>query len=230
VNLLDIFFPKFCLGCKTFNTYLCSDCQQYLLQEDLICPICNKPAIGGVRHPLCQKRYGLDGLWSLGSYEGLLEMSIKKLKYEFVSDMVPTLVDLLIEYWAKYPPYFLDQIAKDRGAGWVIVPVPLHKKRYNWRGFNQSALLAKLLAKRLGIPYQEILLRIKNTRPQVSLEAYDRHKNIKNAFEVNSKFQIQNSKFLLIDDVWTTGSTMSECANVLKRNGAKAVWAITIAR
>ena len=76
----------------------------------------------------------------------------------------------------------LERLKKDRGTNWVFVPVPLHKSRQNWRGFNQSALLAKSFSQKMGLKYQDLLLRIRKTRPQVGLESYQRKQNIKGAF------------------------------------------------
>lgn len=230
MNILDLIFPKFCVGCNKFGTYLCLNCQNNLKQSDLVCPVCEKNSIGGATHPLCRKKYRLDGLWSLGIYEGSLKRAIQKIKYKFVSDVVNSLINLILEYWAKYPPLFLDAIKKDRGVDWVIVSVPLHPKREKFRGFNQSALLGKLLAKKIGLKYGEYLKRIKYTKPQVGLLSYQRKQNIKGAFALNPNCNLKPVNCLLIDDVWTTGSTLKECCYILKRGGAKKVWALTLAR
>lgn len=230
MGILDLFFPKICGGCGRFGTYLCKKCTNEILQTDLVCPNCEKPAIGGKCHPLCHKKYGLDGLWSLGIYQNPLRKVIQKLKYKFVADVAESLVDLMIEYWAKYTPAFIDEIKRDRGVGWVVVPVPLHPRREKWRGFNQSALLGQILSKKLGLEYQELLQRTKHTKPQVGLASWERKKNIKNAFSLSSNHEPLTMNYLLIDDVWTTGSTLKECCYVLKRAGAQKVWAITLAR
>jgi len=230
VSILDLLFPKVCVGCGKWGSYFCPQCIQNIVQHDLICPQCKRVAIGGATHPGCRRKYNLDGLWSLGAYQNPLKPAIQKLKYKFVSDLGITLVDLMIEYWAKYQPQFLEEIKKDRGVGWVVIPVPLHSKRQKWRGFNQSALLGQILSKNLGLGYQEALKRIKYTKPQVGLKGWDRKVNIKNAFVLNSTFLNHKSSILLIDDVWTTGSTLKECCYVLKKGGAKKVWAITLAR
>lgn len=210
--------------------YLCLSCSQSLVQVELVCPICERAAIGGATHPLCQRGYGLDGLWSLGAYQGALKAAIAKLKYRFVSSLAVELVNLLTQYWAFYNPQFLDDIKKNQGSHWLIVPVPLHWRRQNYRGFNQAALLGKILSNRVGLDYCEVLERVRNTQTQVGKTAKNRRKNIFNAFALNTKYRIRDTKILLIDDVWTTGSTLKECCYVLKRSGAKKVWAITLAR
>lgn len=235
--ILDVLFPKKCVGCNKSGTYFCQNCIQNIKQTDLVCPKCEKLSIGGVTHLVCRRRYGLDGLWSLGIYEDPLRKAIGKLKYKYIQEVSKILVDITVEYWAKYQPFLLDEIKKSGGQNWMVVPIPLHWYRQNSRGFNQSGLIAKDLAKRLGLKYGEILKRARYTKPQVGLKGADRHRNIKNAFEIESRVKsrkaivpIVESSVLLVDDVWTTGSTLRECCYILKRSGAKKVWALTLAR
>lgn len=228
MNIIDFLFPKLCVGCGKLGQYLCPSCVVNIGQTELVCPICERLAYGGATHPICKRKYGLDGLWSLGVYSGALQIAIQKLKYRWVRELAEVLVDLMIEYWARYNPEFIQQIRKDQGNNWQIVPVPLHKFRQNWRGFNQASLLGQLLSKRLNLDYLEGLKRIRNTKPQIELKAGERRKNIKGAFSVACSLPPVN--YLLIDDVWTTGVTLKECCYVLKRSGAKKVWAITLAR
>ncbi|MBI2019492.1 ComF family protein [Candidatus Daviesbacteria bacterium] len=229
--ILDLLFPKKCVGCKTLDTYFCKDCITNILQTDLVCPNCEKLAIGGQTHPICKRRFGLDGLWSLGIYQGSLREAIKQLKYGRVKGLAESLVDILMEYWAKYQPFVFDQIKRNQGEGWGITSVPLHWWRSNSRGFNQSNLIGQILSKKLGLDYCEALKRVRYTKPQVKLKGYDRHQNIKDAFAISLNISIsQFPNILLIDDVWTTGSTLRECSYILKKNGAKKVWALTLAR
>lgn len=229
VNLLDILFPKTCVGCNKFGAYFCADCTSEIKQSELVCPFCERASLGGVVHKVCQRRFGLDGLWSLGIYEGNLKKAIQKLKYKWVSSIADDLIDITIEYWSKNSPILLERIKKDKGKSWVVTSVPLHPSRQKWRGFNQSELLAKLFAEKLGLKYETLLKRIRNTKPQMKLLAHERKSNIKNAFSLSSDHSVLTTNILLIDDVWTTGSTLKECCFVLKRNGAKKVWALTIA-
>lgn len=228
--VLNLLFPKKCLNCNKSGIYFCSNCIQDIKQSDLVCPFCERLSLGGVVHPVCKRRYGLNGLWSLGIYEDPLRKAIQKLKYKWITELAEILVNVTIEYWAKNPPMFLDRIKKDRGENWVIVPVPLHWSRKNWRGFNQAELIAKLFASKLGLKYEDALIRTKNTKPQVGKDAYLRKQNIKNAFSLATNYKLPTTNYLLIDDVWTTGSTLKECCYVLKRYGAKNVWALTFAR
>lgn len=229
--LLDLLFPKKCVGCKADGGYFCTSCIRNIVQGELICPFCKKMAVGGQTHPVCKRKYGLEGLWSLGLYKFPLKNAITGLKYKGLEELASILVDITLEYWVKYQPFILDKIKQDQGKGWVIVPVPLHWFKENKRGFNQSDIFAKSFTAKLGLTYLDCLIRSRYTKSQTKLKGKDRYKNIKNAFSISANILIsQYQNILLIDDVWTTGSTMKECCYVLKRNGAKQVWGITLAR
>jgi ComF family protein len=112
----------------------------------------------------------------------------------------------------------------------VVIPVPLHKQRLKERGFNQSLLLAREVARVFGLEVDyRSLKRIRPTRPQVDLKPDERKKNVKGAFDVKSPERVRGRRVLLVDDVFTTGATVSECARVLKKAGAE-VYVLTLAR
>jgi ComF family protein len=112
----------------------------------------------------------------------------------------------------------------------IIVPVPLHPARLRERGFNQASLLAELLGARISIPSKPLLQRIRYTTTQTALDRAERMENLHNAFRLRKNADVRGLHVLLIDDVLTTGSTLSECARVLKRAGAISVYAATAAR
>lgn len=211
--------------------YLCQSCAQEIKQADLVCPQCERASVGGQAHPVCQRKFGLDGLWSLGVYQGLLKEAIQRLKYSGIPELAVVLTEVVVEYWVNHQPYLLDQLRKNGGRDWVVVPVPLHWYRKNWRGFNQSSLFGQSLSKQLGLGYCEAIKRIRYTNPQARLLGKNRRQNIRNAFEIVPSYNPQTIPYvLLVDDVWTTGSTLKECCYILKRAGVKKVWAITLAR
>lgn len=228
--VLNLLFPKRCIGCSSVGSYLCAICIQHIIQGELVCPHCYKSAIGGQTHPLCHKKYGLDGLWSLGLYQSVLRDAIIQFKYKYVKEIGSLLTDILIEYWARHQPFLLERIKRDQGKDWLIIPIPLHNYRYNWRGFNQSELLARKLADSFGLRIAAPLQRTRLTKPQVKLKGVTRRGNLKNAFTLDNNYRVIATNIILIDDVWTTGSTMRECCYILKRAGAKTVWALTAAR
>lgn len=198
------------------------------MQRDLICPKCERLSIGGQTHPKCRDKYGLDGLWSLGAYQGSLKSAIKSLKYKFIKELADILVDITIDYWERHESLLLEKIEKREK--WVVTSVPLYWYRENKRGFNQSSVIGKLFAGKLGLEYAETLKRIRYTKSQVELKGEQREENIKDAFAISANYQLPVTNYLLIDDVWTTGSTLRECCYVLKKAGAKKVWALTLAR
>ena len=112
----------------------------------------------------------------------------------------------------------------------VLMPVPLHAQRERQRGYNQSELLAREVSKLTGVPMEtRVLRRTRNTPPQVAMKSYEeRRRNIERAFE--SRSDVDGQSILLIDDVVTTGSTMSACAEALKATGARWVWGLALAR
>jgi len=262
--LLDLLFPKKCLGCGEFGRFICSDCAGNLAEnEQLICPVCRENSFSGESHKKCEGRYTLDGFFCFWQYKGLAQKLIKNLKYRFVRSEVEEVVDLATNQLRNTPGVnqlketsevdgcHPRRLTKNRNLTFlkfletkpIIIPVPLHKLRENWRGFNQAALLGKEFAKRFGFKFSDkILERIKDTRPQVELRGKKRRENIKGVFALSEKIHprgekilhpggvLRNRNFLLVDDVWTTGSTLRECAKVLKKAGAGKIWALTLAR
>lgn len=223
--LLDLLFPPRCYGCGRVGEYICHTCQKRVILRDQRCPECDRAAIDGMTHPGCRRPYGLDGLITAFRYEGVVKKAIKAIKYRFVSDAASSLIDLvpppIWESLRFLPPHI------------VFYPIPLHRDRLRWRGFNQAEKLGVILAQRLHKDTVDGLLirQIKRT-PQADIQKRDdRIKNAHGLFQLN-KLVINNSQLsiLLFDDVWTTGATMKEAAKVLKRGGVQKVWALTIAR
>lgn len=113
----------------------------------------------------------------------------------------------------------------------VVIPVPLHKKRLRWRSYNQAVLLATVLAKEWQLKLmRHNLRRIRWTEPQINLSANERLQNVKGAFTVTVPGSIAGRNIILVDDVFTTGSTVEECVKTLKKAGAEAVYVVTVAR
>jgi len=113
----------------------------------------------------------------------------------------------------------------------IIMPIPISKKRMKQRGYNQSALIAKNIAKMLNIDYKDnILVKIKNNKPQSELGQSERSKNVKGVYKLKGPRKKNKKKILLIDDIFTTGSTANECAKVLKEDNAIGVGIFTIAK
>ena len=230
MHVLDLLFPRKCLNCGREGSYFCGQCLNFLsLDNQRICPVCEKPGVGGHTHINCLKKNSLDGLTSVFAYKGLIKKAIIKLKYKFISDIANDLVEVFISSCGE-DITFSNYCQKEEP---ILVPIPLHPSRLRWRGFNQSELLGKMIVKNLGVQFApDLLVRVKNTKPQMKLSEKQRHENILGAFSVNpnSQFAICNLKILLFDDVWTSGATIKEATKILKKAGAKKVWGLTIAR
>jgi ComF family protein len=211
--LLNIFFPKFCFGCQREGTFLCQDCQAIL-------DISNS-------HRKFQTENLSDLYYPLEYKNPLIKNLIKLFKYEpFVKELAKDFTSLIIAHFQ-----LLDPPPKFGGGDYVLVPVPLEKRKLKWRGFNQAEEVGKEIAKFLKIQLvNNVLKKIKETPPQVELSDRERKENIKGVFLCKNSEQIKGKKILLVDDVYTTGSTLEECAKVLKKAGAKEVIGIVIAR
>ena len=215
--ILDLFFPKFCLNCQKEGTFLCQDCQAIL-------------DISNSHHPPSKFGGGLNDLyWAVEYKNPLIKNLIKIFKYEpFVKELAKDLASLVIAHFQLLDekPSFLK-----KNPDYVLVPVPLEKRKLKWRGFNQVEEIGKEISKFLNIPLiNDILFKIKETPPQVELSEKEREENIKGVFIIRNRKKISGKKILLVDDVYTTGSTMKECAQLLKKAGAKEVIGIVIAR
>lgn len=125
-------------------------------------------------------------------------------------------------------------MTQQQGINWeeydLVCPIPLHRNRLKWRGFNQCSLLLREIAGRINIAWSDdFLVRTRDTTPQFQVSPNERRKNVKGAFSCSSG-EISESKILLVDDIMTTGSTIVECAEVLKKSGAAIVDAAVLAR
>jgi len=220
MDLLDLVFPKRCVSCGVFGKYICNRCFKKIeFVEKPVCPICQRQAIGGKTHPRCAGKFRLDGLVVVCKYKGPIKLAIKKVKYKWIYDIEKVLVDLLASQIWKF----------DLPQQSILVPVPLHKKRKNWRGFNQAEILAKTLSRKFDVGYSAILFRNRETKTQVGLSREERKKNIKGAFSLSQGANVNGRDFLLVDDVYTSGATIREAAKVLKSSGARNVWAMAVA-
>ena len=232
--LLDLFFPKFCLGCQREGFYLCQDCRALLeiLDHDYCLCERNPTQVSlsqntGKCNKCSDKK--LSGLYFALPYKEnpLTRSLIYQFKYQpHLKDLAKTLASIVAEHFILS--------GKNTENVWensVLVPIPLDKQKLKSRGYNQSEELAKELSKIIQVPVVlNNLLKIKKTKPQMELSKEERIKNLDGAFAIKNPEEFSGKKVFLVDDVYTTGSTMAECANVLLDGGAKQVWGIAIAR
>jgi len=230
--LFSLFFPSDCRICGTpleelTRIPLCPEClrspEPFL--PEFYCVSCRTPFENAFplddagRCPLCRNGLrGFDSAYCFGSYEGILREWIHLYKYGRVKTMVRPLGELLAA-------------ALPRGEQWdAVVPVPLHWRRRWHRGFNQSELLARAIARRCGIPVIKALKRVRYTPTQTGLSNTGRRQNVAAAFGSARRRPVSGSRILLVDDVMTTGSTAAACAAVLRRAGAARITLLTVAR
>jgi len=221
--LLDLLFPVFCLNCGQEGDHLCQECLDLLIfRESLHCLKCKKQNTENSLCPECASDYHIDKILIAGDYENkILAKLIKGLKYKFVIDYAEILGNFLSNYLVEKSELNFSNVA--------IMPVPLHKKRLRWRGFNQSEKIAQIISKNLNLNLDnQNLIRIKHKKAQAKLNEEQRRKNIKNCFEFAGD-NLKSKNIILVDDVTTTGSTLDECARILKENGAENIWGLVVA-
>jgi competence protein ComFC len=225
MSLLDFIFPKYCINCRRIGSYICDNCFSYIsFNEISTCAVCQKAALGGLTHPRCSRRFTIDGVISSLVYKGVVKKMVYQFKYKpHVSDLQSTLDSLF------YEGLIQKELFHTMVTGEVVfVPIPLHKTRFRSRGYNQSLLLAESLSKQCGIGVVDCMERVKNTTTQIRLSQQERKKNISGAFVVkNSWHPVRN--VILIDDIVTSGATLTEATKVLKKAGVEKVWGATLA-
>lgn len=220
----DVLFPRMCVGCESWGAYICAACvNRFQLIYEPICPMCARPSTYGHTHARCLKPLSMHGLVAAFEYRGVLARILGKFKYALVKDMADTLVEVMVS--------MADMQALE-AKEWSVVPVPLHSRRERWRGFNQAEVLAsRLSAYGSWDLVDAALVRTRYTTSQMTLSRAKRLENLRGAFGKGAEApKIVGRHVLLVDDVWTTGSTMRECTKVLKRVGAASVWGLVWAR
>jgi ComF family protein len=233
-TLLDTLFPPLCHVCRSYLAdpppiHLCADCRDKIAMiRSPLCPICGVPFAteNGIDHPcshcLTTTPRPVATARAAARFEGPVQQLIHRFKYGKKSHLSRPLGLLTADALEN----FQAAISAD-----CIVPVPLHRRRLRERGFNQSQLLGQVLAKRWKIPLAvHNLRRLRWTEPQTGLSAAERIRNIRGAFAVASPKRFRGKRLLLVDDVYTTGSTVMECAKTLYQTGAQEVHVITVAR
>jgi len=219
---LDLLFPRRCLGCGREGSLICPICHQKLPEIiPPICPRCGIPQARGMLCPTCSKHHqDIDGIRSPFRFEGIIRQAIHQLKYKNLRFLVKPLADLLINYLST------NTIPSD-----ILVPVPLHRKRFKGRSYNQTGLLARDLGRIAKMPIvADILIRNKYTPTQArATSVSERCSNVADVFTCHNRSP-KNKRVILVDDVATYEATFNTCASSLKTAGAISVWGLTLAR
>jgi ComF family protein len=238
-QVLDLLFPPRCAGCARPGAWFCASCQQQSVRFPVhLCWQCYRPLLpAGICSPFCPSvRSPMRGL---AVYSALLErgpfdqavhspqreplrQAIHAFKYVQQTWLAAPLGDLLAVTYRSWHLY-----------ADLLVPVPLSPARQAERGYNQSALLAERCAALVRVPaVPDLLVRCRETRPQVGLTAAERRQNVAGVFAATKRGMsyLPGRHVVLIDDVCTTGATLEEAAAVLRAAGAISVWGLTLAR
>jgi ComF family protein len=222
--LLDLVFPIACINCRKEGLYLCTICSKNLKKNEFqLCAACGKPAPFGATHPTCKTQEGLDGLISAVPYkEPLARKLVEYCKYRFISGVTDALAEMMVTEVKNLE-------MQNHFEGFSLIPLPLHPSKKRWRGFNQSELIATKIAYKLNLTMRpDLLARKIKTRTQAELKDEERVKNMKNAFQATQL--LKGRKLIIIDDVSTTRSTLTEACKALKSAGATEVWGLTFAQ
>jgi competence protein ComFC len=227
MGLLDFIFPKYCINCRKIGDYICTNCFTFISFDfAMICLACNKPSIDGLTHPRCKSRYAIDGAFCAVAYKGVVKKLIYNFKYKpYLADLQKFLIELFYESIIQQEIF-----QKAYKSSPILVPIPLSLKRLRQRGYNHAEFLSVGLAEKLGLKQANVLTRVRETKSQFGLKLKDRKENLKNVFTLNTKYSILNTNIFLVDDILTSGSTLFEAARILKKNGAKRVYGLTLAR
>lgn len=227
-TILDIIYPVRCPICGEIVTP----------KGERICPVC-KDKINYIREPRCKrcskpiereeqeycgdcdrKTFHFDSGFAVWVYDEAMKHSIAEFKYHSKKEYAKFYIQEIVRLYGER----ILKIAPD-----AIVPIPIHSSKHLERGYNQADILARGLGKALKLPViSELLIRNRKTLPQKKLSDKERQRNLTEAFQINDKQAgidpKQISKVLLVDDIYTTGSTMEVCTNVLKAHGIKEVY------
>lgn len=221
---LDIFYPKRCVGCGKYGLFVCLDCAKEVeMLKTSVCPECGKITTSCQYCPACRTRLktALSGIFIASRYDaGPTKEIIHHLKYSGFIELSELLGELLCEKLSN----------NSIPSNCVVAPVPLYRKKELERGFNQAELIARYISKKLNISGGDALIRSRNTRTQVGLNRGERIRNCADAFACLDPELVLGKNVLLVDDVVTTGTTLSECAKVLKIAGAKRVYGVVVAK
>jgi competence protein ComFC len=228
---VSLLYPATCTICGNnlrAGEYLCNGCEAKIVRIVApFCETCSEPFEGSITNAFtcanCAHRtIYFDAAVAAYRGRGIVRDVIHEFKYGRQIHLRHLVARWLL---AALDDERLRGISLD-----VIVPVPLHPARQRERGFNQAGLLAELLSAETSVPSKPLLERIRYTTTQTALDRSERMENLHNAFRLRKNADVRGLRVLLIDDVLTTGSTLSECARVLKRAGAMSVHAATAAR
>lgn len=209
-TILNLIYPNVCGFCGDINKEnICTECSKKIEKYKIL------------RIEKSTNQY-IEKQCFIYKYEGEIREAILKFKFQEEAYLYRTFAEMILDNL---------EVCEYIKTFDVIIPVPIHRKRRLERGYNQSELIANEISKQLRINIERnILIKIRNNPKQSTLKLEERKNNVKNAYEARENQKIKNRKILIIDDIFTTGNTVNECAKKLKEAGASKVSVLTIAR
>lgn len=228
----SVFFPPLCLSCQAHlekeeeqKILICVKCIKKLkTRSGFVCSKCDKRIPKTVKLGNKSRCCNQIVLIASGYYEGVLRDIIFSLKYKKLTSAKSSLKYIIKSH--------LNKNTKDALKKFIIIPIPLYSSKERERGFNQARLISEILSEIAGTNILlNNLVRIKDTKPQVDMKSHkERGENIQNAFIVTNKESIKGKNIILVDDVFTSGSTMREAVSTLKKTGAKKIVGFVVAK
>ncbi len=223
-GFVELVFPKICFNCRKRieNNILCRKCSENLVFLENVCEFCGSP----LKNESCQvcqtEDFFFDKARSVFPFNKVVQNLIHDLKYDEMIKVAEMFGKKAAEYIIQFKPFAKIDI---------IAPVPLHSVKKRHRGFNQSEILSRHLADQLQIEhYPHLIKRFRFTKTQTKLTKSERQKNVNNAFRLDSGIDIYGKSILILDDVFTTGSTLNAISKLFKEHKTGSIYAFTIAR
>lgn len=224
-KIIDFLFPKNCYVNDSNGSWISKNAlkEYFTIRDFYRCHVCSKYVRNEFVHFECRESTSLSGLFYVGIYNNLIKELIKDGKYKGFYTIFSDIGEIMAEYLALLPL---------KSSEFIISTVPMNKRKQKYRGFNQAELIAKKISEITGIKYLDILDRKSNTKTQVGMKFEDRLLNLSGVFQaknqINKKYM--RKKVLLVDDVFTTGSTLEQCANTLIKLGFKEIYGFTFVK
>ncbi|MCL2576912.1 MAG: ComF family protein [Defluviitaleaceae bacterium] len=226
--LLDWVYPPVCISCRTLlplnesRRFICEPCEN--LFEPIITPFCEKcGAPTQVESKHCASCFGKNFIFEQNRAAFTYDELIRDLLHQMKFHNKKRVAQGLGLFWA------MQFSQKDLQEDFTLVPMPMHQKKQRERGFNQAEILTAALSKKLGYPMENILIRTHDTPPQAGLHPSQRAENVKDVFAIRKNEIVEGKKIILTDDIFTTGSSLNECAKTLKNAGASKILCMTLA-
>lgn len=225
-GFLDLLYPPRCCVCRRWESPpFCETCLksiEYIQQP--FCPRCGEPGSNEICRACAEGGRGFERARAIATYTSSLGIAVRALKFRGALGLVRPLSAIIAR--------FLDtSIGAEVSRVDMVMPVPIHRSRQRTLGFNHAQLLAEPVTTKLQVPLSEtLLLRRKRTRPQRNLSFEERFQNVADAFEVTDPSNVAGRVVLVVDDIMTTGATLSACAATLREAGARSVFALAVVR